>query len=66
MSITAVLIGLALIAVVWALFTGGGGRWVIVAAVVVGVSIGLAGQLVGSGMDLAQSLTELVARLGNL
>lgn len=62
----AFIIGLCLIAVVWGIASGGGGRLMLLAAIVVGAFVGIAATLATSGVNVLGSIGELVARLGSL
>lgn len=60
----AFIVGLCVLAVLWGLVSGNGGRLMLIAGIVVGVFVGLAATLASTGTGLLASLGEMVARLG--
>jgi hypothetical protein len=62
----AFLVGLCLVLVVVRLAIGNPGRPTIVAAIVVGATIGIAQDLVDNGTDVSTTLAAVVERLGSL
>jgi hypothetical protein len=60
----AFIIGLCAIATIWGLVRGGGGRLMLVAAVVTGWGVGLARQLSDTGTGIAANLGDMLAQLG--
>lgn len=63
MTVT-LIVGLCAIVTVWGLISGGGGRLMLLSAVVVGWGVGIAQQLAASGTDLLAHLGDMVTRLG--
>jgi len=61
---TTLIIGICVVLVVVRLFIGSPGRPALICAIVVGAYVSIAQDLVGSGLDVAGSLTEAVQRLG--
>lgn len=60
----ALIIGVCAIATVWGLVRGGGGRLMLVAAVVTGWGVAIAGQLAETGTGLAANVGDMIAQLG--